>query len=121
MRGEPSIDDCKKALRTISATPAQELLVAEEDGRVVGATMLVIVHGLAHNVSPWAVLEYTVVDEQYRRRSIGKLMLEYAAIKAKEAGCYKIMLSSNKKRKDAHRFYRSLGFVAGHEGFQRRF
>ena len=119
--GEPSIDDCKKALHIINTTPGQELIVAEEDGRVVGSTMLAIVAGMGHGARPWAVLEYTVVDERYRRRSVGRLMMEYAANKAKEAGCYKIMLSSNKKRKDAHRFYRSLGFVASHEGFQRRF
>jgi hypothetical protein len=29
-----------------------------------------------------------------------------------------VQLTSNKKRVDAHRFYRDLGFVQSHEGFK---
>jgi hypothetical protein len=29
-----------------------------------------------------------------------------------------VQLTSNKQRKDAHRFYERLGFVASHEGFK---
>ena len=36
--------------------------------------------------------------------------MEYAIIQAREAGCYKIVLSSDKRRHEAHEFYRSLGF-----------
>jgi len=119
--GQPSIDDCKAVLSAIIANPGQELLVVENDGLVAGTTMMAIVPGIAHGARPWAVLEFTVVDEQCRGRSIGRQMMDYAMTRAREAGCYKIMLSSNKQRKDAHRFYRSLGFVDSHEGFQHRF
>jgi len=44
--------------------------------------------------------------------------MEYAVARAKEAGCYKIGLSSDKRRKEAHRFYRSLGFKAEAHGFR---
>jgi GNAT superfamily N-acetyltransferase len=37
---------------------------------------------------------------------------------ARERGCYKLTLTSNKARKDAHRFYERLGFEATHEGFR---
>jgi len=37
---------------------------------------------------------------------------------AQRAGCYKLALTSNKQRPDAHRFYRRLGFRATHEGFR---
>ena len=114
---DPSPEDCLGVVRSVSATPGQELLVAEENGRVAGTMMVVIVPSLAHHASPWAVVEHMVVEEKLRSRGIGKALMDYAVAKAKAAGCYKIMLSSNKKRQDAHRFYRSLGFTATHEGF----
>ncbi|HUP64287.1 MAG TPA: GNAT family N-acetyltransferase [Thermoanaerobaculia bacterium] len=44
------------------------------------------------------------------RAGIGRRLLELAMEKAAEAGCYKLVLSSNSRRTDAHRFYENLGF-----------
>jgi len=118
---EPALEDCREALRAVSNLPDRELLVAEEDQQVVGTATLLITPSLVHGARPWAVVEHVVVEEKLRSRGIGRELMEYAVKKAGEAGCYKIMLCSNKKRKDAHRFYRSLGFAATHEGFHRYF
>jgi hypothetical protein len=37
---------------------------------------------------------------------------------ARDAGCYKISLFSNKRRREAHKFYGQLGFEPRHEGFR---
>ena len=37
-------------------------------------------------------------------------MMTYARELARQAGCYKLVLSSNRKRERAHAFYESLGF-----------
>jgi GNAT superfamily N-acetyltransferase len=37
-------------------------------------------------------------------------MMQYAIQLCRRAGCYKVTLSSNLKRKSAHEFYESLGF-----------
>ncbi len=115
------LEDCRKALRAVNNSPGRELLVAEEDGQVVGTATLVINPSLVHGASSWAVVEHMVVEEKRRSYGIGRQIIEYAVHKASEAGCYKIMLCSNKKRVDAHRFYRSMGFSATHEGFHRYF
>ena len=112
------LEDCKKVFALMSQFPDYSLLVAEEGGEVVGTTMLAILPSFAHETSPFAVIEYVVVDEKHRRQGIGKLLMEYAADRAKEAGCYKIMLTSDKRRKPAHRFYESLGFEASAHGFK---
>ncbi|MGD9143871.1 MAG: GNAT family N-acetyltransferase [Dehalococcoidia bacterium] len=97
------------------------LLVAVVDGEVMGTAVLVILPGLAHGISHWGVVEFMVVDETHRSRGIGQVLMDRAAELAQEAGCYKIMLGSNKKRTDAHRFYRKAGYTATHEGFTRYF
>jgi GNAT superfamily N-acetyltransferase len=45
-------------------------------------------------------------------------LMEYCMKLAKEAGCYKTMLTSDKRRKRAHKFYKSLGFAPSAEGFR---
>ncbi len=110
-----------KAFREMSGLEGYHLLVAEVDGEVVGTTVLVILPGLAHGISHWAVVEFMVVNETQRSRGIGQALMDHAAELAQAAGCYKIMLGSNKQRSDAHRFYRKAGYEATHEGFTRYF
>ena len=114
----PSLDNCRQVFNVIRNMPGHELLVAEDEGAVVGTTVLLIVPNLSHSVLPWAVVENMVVDYRYRRRGIGRLLMEYAIAQAREAGCYKMVLTSGKRRKEAHRFYRSLCFEAWAHGFR---
>jgi ribosomal protein S18 acetylase RimI-like enzyme len=84
----------------------------------VGTTVLAILPGFAHNTASFAVIEYVVVDEKQRSKGIGKIMMEYCLARAKEAGCYKVILTSDKRRDRAHKFYRSIGFESSAEGFR---
>jgi GNAT superfamily N-acetyltransferase len=112
------VADCRRILEQIREYPNASLLVAEEDGKVVGTTFLAILPGFAHKTAPFGVVEYVVVDETRRSKGIGKALMEYCKERAKEAGCYKIMLTSDKRRDRAHKFYRSIGFEASAEGFR---
>jgi predicted N-acetyltransferase YhbS len=102
----------------IASMPGHELLVAEENGMVVGTVVLLIVPNLSHEAHPWAIVENLVVDVGYRRRGIGRLLMDYAIASAREAGCYKVQLLSNVKRKEAHQFYKALGFRTSAYGFR---
>jgi GNAT superfamily N-acetyltransferase len=114
----PSLEDCHRIFIEMGTVPGYHLLVAEEDGEIIGTAVLAVLPGMAHGVSPFAVLEYVVVDEKWRGRGIGRLLMDYCLDQAKEAGCYKIMLTSDNRREDAHAFYRSLGFEASAHGFR---
>jgi GNAT superfamily N-acetyltransferase len=59
-----------------------------------------------------------IVDGKYQRRGIGRLLMEHAIRRAREAGCHKVQLLSNKKRQEAHKFYEALGFEASAHGFR---
>ncbi len=114
----PSPDKTQPVFAEIVSMPGHELLVAEEDGVVVGTMVLLIVPNLSHGALPWAMVENMVVDGRYRRKRIGRLLVEYAIARARQAGCYKVQLLSNKKRHEAHQFYQDLGFEASAHGFR---
>jgi GNAT superfamily N-acetyltransferase len=114
----PLPEECHGVFEKMHAVPGYRLLVAEEDGFVLGTAVLAILPGMAHGLSPFAVVEYVVVDEKSRRRGVGRQMMEHVMGLAKEAGCYKIMLTSDNRRQEAHRFYESLGFRASAHGFR---
>ena len=108
----------REAFATIDGDPAQHLLVAEQDGRVVGTLVVVVIPNLSHRAKPWAVAENVVVDGGARGRGIGEALIREATVIARRAGCFKLSLTSNKARSEAHRFYGRLGFRATHEGFR---
>jgi GNAT superfamily N-acetyltransferase len=114
----PSLEECRKVFNSISTIPGYNLLVAEENGEILGTTVLAILPGMAHGTSPFAVVEYVVVDEKHRGKGIGRMLMEYVIARSREAGCYKIMLTSDKRRKEAHQFYRALGFETSAHGFR---
>jgi GNAT superfamily N-acetyltransferase len=76
------------------------------------------VPNLSHKGRPWAQVENVIVDASERGAGYGEQMMRFALDAAREAGCYKLVLTSNKQRDEAHRFYRRLGFRASHEGFR---
>lgn len=55
-----------------------------------------------------------------RSHGIGSTLLTAAIERAHGFGCYRIQLTSNKDRPDAHRFYARHGFQLGHHGFKLR-
>jgi GNAT superfamily N-acetyltransferase len=73
---------------------------------------------LAHLGTPSAIVEDVVVDASCRGRGIGRAMMHDAMCVAREKGCYKLVLNSNLRRLDAHRFYEGLGFERHGVSFQ---
>lgn len=72
---------------------------------------LMAMDNLGHDGAPVGIVENVVVDTAWRRRGIGRLLMEDAVRRAREAGCYKLVLASNKALRPAHSFYESLGFA----------
>ncbi len=99
----------------------QQLLVAELRKKIVGTLVLIIVPNLSHKGTPFAIIENVVVDQRHRGKGIGEALITRAIKEARGAGCYKVSLTSNKFRKEAHRFYERLGFGRTHEAFRINF
>ncbi len=106
------------AFAVIDADPNTDLLVAEYDGHVVGTFQFTCIPGIGHRGGRVAQAESVHVDAALRGRGIGEAMMRWAMDEARRRGCFRLQLTSNKSRADAHRFYRRLGFSATHEGFK---
>ena len=90
--------------------PSYRLFVAVSEGEIVGTFALLIMDNLAHKGAPSAVVEDVAVLPDRQGLGIGKAMMAFALERCREAGCYKMALSSNLKRGPAHAFYDALGF-----------
>ncbi len=105
-----SIEEARQTFKKLNAYPDCKLYVAVKDEQIVGTFVLLIMDSLAHRGKPAGIVEDVVVDEQWRRKGIGKLMMQFAMDQCKRTGCSKLALSSNMQRTAAHQFYESLGF-----------
>ncbi len=93
------------------AVPGVRVFVARQANGVVGTYTLFILPLLAHAGAPEAIVEDVAVHPDAQGRGVGRALMQHAMDLAREAGCYKLALSSNQKRVDAHAFYEKLGFA----------
>lgn len=109
----------RAAFDEISADPSADLLVARHEGRVVGVLLLRFNRSLADLGGLRANLQSVFVGAGVRGQGVGRLMVAEAERRVAARGADVITLISNKKRLDAHRFYRTLGYSQSHEGFKK--
>ena len=111
--------DIEAALREILESECCDVLVATWEGEVIGVAQLITFRHLQHRGGRCAEIESMHVDEAHRGHGVGSLLLDALVAAARDRGCYRVQLTSNKQRGDAHRFYERNGFSATHEGFKR--
>jgi GNAT superfamily N-acetyltransferase len=110
-------EDQEKLWEQVTADPRQHILVGEKDQRIIGTLTLIIIPNLGHRGSPWAAVENVVICSDFRGQGAGTRLMAEAGRIAREHGCYKIVLTSNLSRRDAHEFYLRLGWRMTHAGF----
>jgi GNAT superfamily N-acetyltransferase len=104
------IAEAREHLARIRQWPNFRLLAAVIEGEVVGTYSLVIMDKLGKRGTPAGVVEDVAVLPGRQGQGIGRAMMDHAIAECRKAGCYKLALSSNVKRGEAHKFYESLGF-----------
>jgi GNAT superfamily N-acetyltransferase len=105
------LERAEETFNRIKAYPDYRIYTAVYRGQIVGTFALLIMDNLAHMGAPSGIVEDVVVHEDFRHRGIGRQMMAYAMDICRAKGCYKLVLSSNQKRENAHRFYEKLGFT----------
>ncbi|MCQ6560225.1 GNAT family N-acetyltransferase [Paenibacillus mendelii] len=106
------------AFSEIQKQAGNSIIVAVEKEEVIGCLQLTFIPGLARLGMTRAQIDGVRVDKQYRSNGIGEAIVRHAIDSAKAYGCGLVQLTTDKKRKDAHRFYERLGFVDSHEGMK---
>lgn len=104
-----TLEDVTCGFAAMSAHPGCEVYVTMADARVTGTFTLYYLPNMTRNGRWAAMLEHIVVDQPMRGQGIGRAMLEFARGQAQARNCYKLSLTSNAVRTEAHEFYRRCG------------
>jgi len=100
-------------------TRGGDVLVAIHDHEVVGVLQVVIFRHFQHTGGWCCEVESVHVRSDQRSKGIGAQLLAAAEKLARDRGCYRIQLTSNNVREDAHRFYEREGYTQSHKGFKK--
>lgn len=98
-----SLEKAKDIFKKTKKYPFFKVYVAVLENKVVGTFELLIMDNLAHQGVPSGIIEDVAVSEDYQGKGIGKEMMRFAMKVCKDFGCYKVTLSSNLKRENAHK------------------
>jgi GNAT superfamily N-acetyltransferase len=81
--------------------------VAETGGRLIGMVTLCVFRTLT---GPKAYLDHLVVASDWRRRGIGRALVQHAIEQARAAGASRIDLTAGDAKEAGRALYQSLGF-----------
>ena len=115
---EPLPEKYYRAFNAIDTDPNQELVVMEDDGLVIGTLQLSFIQYLTYQGGIRAQIEAVRVHKNFRSKGIGKQLFMWAIGRSKEKGAHIVQLTTDKKRLDAFKFYKALGFQDSHEGLK---
>jgi GNAT superfamily N-acetyltransferase len=107
-----------RAFAAIEADRNQQALVAEHAGRIVGYLQITFIPGLSRRGAWRGLIESVRIGADHRNRGAGRALMQHAIAICRARGCALVQLTTDKRRRDAHRFYVRLGFIGSHEGFK---
>jgi GNAT superfamily N-acetyltransferase len=105
-----TVEEARAHLAVLRSYPSYRAFVAVLEGKIVGTYELLLMDNLAKRGRRAGIAEDVAVDPAYQKLGVGRAMMLHAKEECRRAGCYKLTLSSNLRREEAHRFYEALGF-----------
>ncbi len=113
-------DDVADQWAEMLADDGLDVVVVEEDGRLVASCVLSVTPNLTRGTRPFALIENVVTHEDYRGNGFGKQCVRRAIELADEQGCYNVMLLTGAEAEWKLSFYEDCGFDrAAKTGFVR--
>lgn len=107
---QSSIEKMREVLLSNRDNPNHVVLVAKQDGRVIGSLFASCCEMLFGECKSFMVIEDVVVDENHRRKRIGQELMYVIEDYALRNNCSYIMLITDTDRKGSQYFYSSLGY-----------
>ncbi len=111
--GSPADPDAMaRSFASIDSDPKVTVVACREEpgGAIIGTVMCIVCNDLVWECRPFMVVDNVVVAAAARGKGVGRALMENAESRAREADCSFISIISSDYRKDAHRFYESLGY-----------
>jgi GNAT superfamily N-acetyltransferase len=96
-------------LAGLASQPGTKILVADDDGAVLGLLCFSIIP-LLHVSGGLGRISALVVDSQLRGQGVGRRLVAEAEKFAWNNGCARIEITSGDHRPDAHAFYEAIGY-----------
>ena len=87
-----------------------QILIGKLGDLAISSCVLAIIPNLTRGGRPYALIENVVTHADYRGLGYGKATMHAAIERARNAGCYKVMLTTGRKDESVFRFYESCGF-----------
>lgn len=115
---EPLAPSYIAAFEAIDADPNEELVVAEQDGRIVGTLQLTYLINISFKGSWRGQIESVRIAKELRGQGMGAKLIDWAVERCRARNCLMVQLTSILDRTDAHRFYEKLGWAKSHAGFK---
>ena len=109
----------RAAFDDIDADPNQQLLVATLEDRVVATAHVTWIRTLSANGGLYCQVEGVRTASDLRGRGIGARLMAAVEDEARRRGAARLQLTSNRRRRDAHRFYERLGYQPSHVGMKK--
>lgn len=94
-------------------------VVAKEENKVFGIITARIINRIVKTKNI-LFIDDLIVDEKYRSKGIGQLLLDKAINFAKESDCETIELTSYISNEKSHKFYEKNSFVKQHYKFKHK-
>jgi GNAT superfamily N-acetyltransferase len=101
-------EDYPKRMKEILAGGA-EMAVAVEKEEVLGVAVFRVQDRTVYGLDMYC--DDLVVDEAFRSKGAGKMLVAHMEALAKARGCAKLTLDSGAQRQQAHKFYFREGFT----------
>lgn len=104
-----SLEETVENIRDVLSNKDQAAFVACKEDMIIG--WIHIFRTVRLESKSFIEIGGLIIDENYRKQGVGKLLVNSALELAKEKHVGKIRVRCNKKRFEAHKFYRALGFA----------
>ena len=110
------------AFHSIDNDSNQELIVIQDsDSTIMGTLQLSFIQYLTYQGGIRAQIEAVRIRKDKRGSGLGETLFKWAIQRAEEKKAHLLQLTTDKKRPEALKFYKDLGFMASHEGMKIHF
>lgn len=106
-----NMENMKESFSRIDSNPDYMLVGAKDsEEKLLGSVLGIICHDIVGECKPFMVIDNVIVKSGCRGLGVGKKLMTFIEDYARERGCYYTIFVSSSYRKEAHKFYESIGY-----------